>query len=292
MSIVFVTSLILTVVGFVDLYVLADRTEDYSPWTIKPPLSAAFLGAGFAAGFVLFFLSSRDRSWARARIAITTVWEFTLLTLIATLLHLDKFHLDKGNAAARAAAWLWLIVYIAFPAVVGVLIVVQMRTPGSDPPVTRPLPRPLAAALIVQGAAMLATGIALFVTPTRMGRSWPWPLTPLTARAIGAWFIALGIAAFHATLERDLPRLRPAAITYLAFALLQFSALMRFRDDVRWDSGWSWVYLTWLASIAIVGAYGTSVARGDRSRVLDLTTTTRAPRRAVPDRGSRADAPL
>ncbi len=290
MRVVFYASLILTFIGFVDLYVSATRTADYSPWTIIPALTAAFLGAGFGAGFVLFLLAIRERAWVRMRIVLLTVWEFTVFMLIATLLHRDKFHLDAGTGVGRAAAWMWLIVYIAFPLVVGVLLVVQERTPGVDPPVTRPLPRTLTAALIAQGTVMLATGIALFVSPTRMARSWPWPLTPLTARAIGAWFLALGIAAFHAILERDLPRLRPAAITYFAFAILEFSAVLRFRDDMDWDSGWSWVYLAWLASIAIVGAYGVFLARADRPSTLDLTAT-EEPRHVVPDRGSRARAP-
>jgi hypothetical protein len=287
MRVVFFASLILTFIGFVNLYVFANRTEDFSPWTIKPALSAAFLGAGFGAGFVLFLVAMRERSWVRTRIVIVTVWEFTVFMLIATLLHRDKFHLHAGTGVGRVAAWLWLIVYIAFPIVVGVLLVLQERTPGTDPPVTRPLPRTLMAALVVQGTLMVATGTALFVAPTRMARSWPWPLTPLTARAIGAWFLALGIAAFHAILERDLPRLRPAAITYLAFALLQFSAVLRFRDDFHLD-GWGWVYLAWLASVAIVGAYGTFVARSQTVRTLDLTSAER--RRVAPDRRTRARA--
>ncbi len=191
----------------------------------------------------------------------------------------------------RVAAWLWLIVYLAFPTVVGVLLIFQARSPGVDPPVTRPLPRPLIAALCAQGTLMLATGTALFLAPTRMGRSWPWPLTPLTGRAIAAWFLALGIAAFHAILERDLPRLRPAAITYIAFAVLEFAAVLIWRTDVRWDSGWSWVYVAWLASIAAVGGYGAFVSRSPRrsrsTDTLDLTAADldqRAPARAVRDR--------
>src|SRR5262249_51842899 len=145
--------------------------------------------------------------------------------------------------SARAAAWLWLIVYIAFPTVVAVLLVVQERTRGDDPAVTRPVPRVLAGALFAQGVVLLATGVALWISPARMARSWPWALSPLTSRAIGGWCLALGIAAFHAIAERDLPRLRPAAITYLAFAILELTAVIRFRDDVRWESGWTWVYV-------------------------------------------------
>ena len=38
--------------GFL-LFVLADQTDETFSWTIKPPLTAAFLGASYWAAFVL-----------------------------------------------------------------------------------------------------------------------------------------------------------------------------------------------------------------------------------------------
>jgi hypothetical protein len=285
-------SLALTAIAFVDLFVGAGRTADNAPWTVNPPLTAAFLGAGFGAGFVLFLLAARERVWVNARVAIVTVWEFTVVILIATLMHDDKFHLDAGSGLARAAAWLWLAVYILFPVVVGVLIVVQERTPGTDPPVTRPLPPLLNVALALQGLVMVGIGLALFAKPLRMNEWWPWTLTPLTARAIAAWFLALGVAAFQAILERDLPRLRIAAVTYLVFAILQYLAVARYRDDVDWDSGWSWAYLAWVAFIGIVAVYGV-VASQPRARAdgrgIDLTASSgRDQLPSAPARRSRA----
>jgi hypothetical protein len=293
MRVVAYVSLALTAIAFVDLYIAADQTADRAPWTINPPLSAAFLGAGYGAGFVLFLQTIRERLWVRSRIAFVTVWEFTVFILIATLMHDDKFHLDAGSTMGRVAAWLWVAVYIGFPTVVGVLIVIQETTRGNDPPVTRPLPKWLVAALVAQGAVMLAVGIALFVKPLRMNEWWPWTLTPLTARTIGAWFLALGIASLHAILERDLPRLRPAAITYVAFGILQFTAVLRWREDIDWDSGWSWVYVGWLASVALVGLYGVIASRPSPAATSSVDLTRDQPRETAPvarDRGSRARA--
>ena len=36
---------------------------------------------------------------------------------------------------------------------------------------------------------------------------WPWRLTPLSAQVIGAWLVALAVAAALAIWERDLNRL-------------------------------------------------------------------------------------
>ena len=260
LKVVAYVSLALTAVAFVNLYLFADHTDDYGPWTITPPMSAAFLGAGYGAGFVLFLVALRDHNWARARIGVITVWFFTVFILVATLMHNDRFHLTDGPLAARVAGWSWLIVYIAFPAVVAVLIIMQIRSRGGDPPVTRPMSRLLVVALAVQGAVLLATGVALWAVPLRMSDAWPWALTPLTGRAIGSWALALGFAALYAITERDLPRLRPAAITYFVFAVLELSALARFADDVRWDNGWTYVYIVVLLSIGALGYYGLSNA--------------------------------
>ena len=43
---------VLTTFATVTLYVLSDRTEQLFAWTIQPPVTAAFLGAGYAAGLI------------------------------------------------------------------------------------------------------------------------------------------------------------------------------------------------------------------------------------------------
>ncbi len=42
------------------VYLLSEKTGVYFSWTINPPLSAAFLGAGYLASFLLEFLSARE----------------------------------------------------------------------------------------------------------------------------------------------------------------------------------------------------------------------------------------
>ena len=42
----YVAGCFVLIAGF-QLFVLTDRTEDFFAWTIDPPLTAAFLGAGY-----------------------------------------------------------------------------------------------------------------------------------------------------------------------------------------------------------------------------------------------------
>ena len=46
----------LTALAVGALFVLSDNTAETFAWTIKPSITAAFLGAGYAAGFVLVAL--------------------------------------------------------------------------------------------------------------------------------------------------------------------------------------------------------------------------------------------
>src|SRR3954462_2049879 len=122
---------VLTALAVGALYVLAERTDDYFAWTIQPALTAAFLGAGYAAGFVLVVLSLRDPVWAHSRVAVLTILVFVVLTTVATLIHIDRFHFmvefaDSG-CVAEAAAWSWLAVYIIVPLLLLTLLLPQER---------------------------------------------------------------------------------------------------------------------------------------------------------------------
>src|SRR5829696_9210561 len=48
---------VLTALATIALFVLAENTKETFAWTIEPPLTAAFIGAGYGAGFVLVGLS-------------------------------------------------------------------------------------------------------------------------------------------------------------------------------------------------------------------------------------------
>ena len=270
----------LTALATNQLFVLSDHTDAWFAWTIKPPLTAAFLGGGYGAGFLMVLLALRTHAWAHARVPVVTVLVFSTLTLAATLLHRDRFHFGAAGLIARFAAWFWLGVYIVVPVALVLLAVRQQRMPGPDPERLQPLPRWLAAVLVLQGALMLVVGVVLFVSPAQSTTLWPWPLTPLTARVVAAWLIAFGIASMLALIERDLERLEISAVAYMLFGLLELVALVRYQDSVRWGSVAATVYLVLLITVVPTGAFGlwTSV-RGRRRRAAGATPGVAAPAR-------------
>src|SRR6059058_1539621 len=83
------------------LTVFTDQTDTYFAWTIHPPLTAAFLGAAYWAAVPVELIAARETVWAKARVAVPAIWLFTTLTLVATLVHFDRFHFSSPIASAQ-----------------------------------------------------------------------------------------------------------------------------------------------------------------------------------------------
>ena len=252
-SLLLVAAVLVFLAG-VQLFVFTERTERYFAWTITPPLTAAFLGAAYWSSVAFELLASRARLWANARIAVPAVFVFTTLTLVATLIHRDKFHFGADHElGTRAVTWAWLAVYTVVPVLMAVLWVRQHRAPGGDPPRDHPLPVWLTALVGTQAVVLLVLGTWMFAAPTSAAEVWPWALTELTGRAVAAWLLGLGVAAAHAVWERDVVRLRPAAVAYLGFGVLETWAMLRYADTVDWSSSEGTGLAVFLASTVVTG---------------------------------------
>jgi len=254
--ILYVASFLVLSVGL-SLYFLSEKTDMYFSWTINPPLTAAFLGAGYLASFVTELLAARERIWARARIAVPGVLAFTILTSVVTFIHLEKFHFDSPAFITVAGTWVWLIIYITVPIALGILWALQTRQSGIDPPREATLPAWMRTTLIVQGALMVIFGIAMLLFPEMTIPLWPWKLSALTSRAIGAWGVGIGVIALHAAWENDWNRLWPMFTGYVVYGILQTINLLRYPDVMDWSRFSALAYTVFVLSILLTGAYGT-----------------------------------
>ena len=258
-----VASVLVFIIG-IPLFLLSGQTDRYFAWTISLPLTAAFLGAGYWSSFFIEFVASRERSWANSRVAVPAVFVFTVLTLVATLIHLDLFHLGGRFAViTQIGTWTWMAVYVSVPILLALLWAVQVRLPGGDPPGHAPMSGGIRVAIYLLAAGMLVVGVALFVVPLGAGVLWPWELTPLTGRAVGAWLIGLGVAAADMAWESDWRRVLPVSAMFAVFGALELVVLLRFLGDVDWSVARAWIYLLFLLSMLAVGLYGLYAARED-----------------------------
>ncbi len=242
------------------LFVLSEVTDHYFAWTINPPLTAAFLGASYWASVFFEWGAARARFWSYARISIPTVFVFTVLTLVVTLIHLDKFHFGGDfQPITRVLTWAWLAIYVLVPVLLAILWIRQSRVVGDDFPRERPVPLWLSILVGAQSAVLLVVGVWLFVAPTSI--PWPWDLTALTGRAIGAWLASLSVAAAQIVWEGCLVRLATAARAYTVLGLLQAVALIRYPDQFSWSSVSGVIYVVFLASVLVAGLSSLSLRR-------------------------------
>jgi hypothetical protein len=239
----------------VSLFLLTEQTDVYFAWTIASPMTAAFLGAAYWSSAVLELWAARERAWANARVAVPAVLLFTVLMLVVTLVHAERFHFDAPLLITRLGTWFWLAVYAGVPVILGFFFVLQLQLPHVDPPRHMPLPLWARGIFIVQSAVLFVLGLPLLLVPAAAAPFWPWPLTPLAGRAVGAWLLALSVAGAHVVWENDRRRVRSAAASYLALALLQLVALARYGAELRWAEPNAWLYLAYLLVMLAFGVY-------------------------------------
>jgi hypothetical protein len=248
-------------IGGVQLLILARSTAAYFAWTVQPPLTAGVLGGFFWGALVYGWLCARERIWVRARGMLPAALIVAILTLAATPLSLDLFHLSSTNSLTRLVTYAWLAVSGVVPFALIVLLYLQSRAPGVDGPRGDPLPLWFRLGLDLLGVVGLCTGLALFVAPQAIIPAWGWQLTPLPARLLGAWLMAVGVIAAQAAWENDWERVRWTVIGLTAFGALQIAVLGLFSTDFQWESasgfawivycmlllnlgGWAWVRMT------------------------------------------------
>jgi hypothetical protein len=244
---------VLAAANGVYLYFTPGAANEHYAWSIKLPVNAAFIGAGFLAGTLATGLvllgATRWRSFSTLPPAL---WVLATSLLAATLIHHDLFKWDFPPA------WVWLIVYAGVPVVVPVLVLLQSRvrepTPAADPQLL--VVRGLSA---VCGAVMIVGAAALFVAPVDLGRHWPWPLTPLLARAVAAWYGMVGTMLVSCAFglrrrsEAVIPYATLAAWCLLLLALPWLHSVERSGTDFAvWVAGM--LVLLALATLALVRA--------------------------------------
>ena len=109
-------------------------------------------------------------AWRQARTGLFSIFTFTTLTLVVTLLHLDRFHFGAAEPLPRVAAWAWLAVYLTTPVAFALGLWAQGRQPGVDSPPSGPLPALLRLLFLVQTVVF-----AVFAQHS-WSRPWPRPL--------------------------------------------------------------------------------------------------------------------
>lgn len=240
------------------LYLFSTQTDEYFAWTIKVPLTAAFLGAGYLGAATMLVFTYRTTDWRRVRIVPVIGFTLTVTTTIVTLWHLEPFHFGEGPAVAQVAAWAWVGVYVSIPVLLAAAFVRQERAVGPDAqPADKPLLPLLRAALLVQAVGTTILGLGLILWPGAFDVVWPWPLTPLTAGAVGAWLLTIAAFSLWALREGDWTRFRSGVPGFGVFLALVVVGAIRYSDALDWGTWQPWTFLGALAISVSVFAVAT-----------------------------------
>ncbi|HSL42731.1 MAG TPA: hypothetical protein VK897_04815 [Anaerolineales bacterium] len=237
----------------IELFFLSSQTDLYFAWTIQSTLTAATFGAFYFGAMIFGLLALREKVWAHVRGPAFGLLIFIILTLIATLLHFDRFHFGSGVILARASAWLWMSVYVLLPVAMLVALNRQARLLAADPKRTSRLSGLMRVLLTVHATLSVNAAALLFLAPQAMIPIWPWTLTPLTARALAAWLASFGVVSLQSLIENDWGRLRIMAFGYIGSSLLAMIAAARFADQMNWQSVNGVSYLVYLLVMAVIG---------------------------------------
>ncbi len=251
----------LTLLGFAGLaliagallFIGAEKTDQWFSWTIAPPLTAAALGGLYWGAFALFAAGTTAPDWRAVRPIAYPVLAIAIVLLVVTLIHLERFDMDSVFGI------FWLCAYIAAPPLMVWAILQQRRAPAAAGSGVILLP-PLHAALFAEGGAMLAIGAVMLVAPDSAADFWPWALTPLTSRALGALIGAVGLVAVLAAADREIRLARGFAAAYLIFGALQLLALGIHHGDLGDDGVANGIYVGFAAAIVLTGLYALAIA--------------------------------
>ena len=210
-------------------------------WPIKPPLTALLLGSVYLGGAYFFGRATRAARWHTIKAGFPPVATFATLMGIATILHWDKF------THSNVAFWLWVALYFTTPFLIAGVYLANRRFEDQGAADEVVVPESMARVIGGIGVLAVAMTVFLFVFPQRAIDLWPWTLTPLTARVMGAIF-ALGLAAVGAFTERRWSAYRLMVQVEIVMLVLILAAGVRSAGD--WDPS---NVLTWLFAAGFTG---------------------------------------
>jgi hypothetical protein len=236
------------VVGFVDLYFWPTRTGSNFAWNIQPSLTPMVLASAYAGGAYFFVRAAAAQRWREIKAGFIPVAMFASLLLVATLLHWSRF------IHTHVAFWIWTAVYAVTPFLV---VGAWLANRGQDVPVTPDdvlVPRWARVTVGCVGVLAAATGAFLYLLPSRATSVWPWLLTPLTSRVLGAVFL-LGIAAVGAFREPRWDCYRLMAQVAAVMIGLIVVAVVRAHSDLDGTRPLGWLFVLGFGAVAVAGAY-------------------------------------
>lgn len=223
-------------VAFVLLYLFPGDTKRLFAWTIRPTMTPMVLASAYLGGAYFFIRVLRERHWNVVKTGFLSVALFASLLGVATSQHWDKFNHQ------HVAFWLWAGLYFITPFLVigGWLSNRRFAAPAGGG--ERRLGEVARWIVGLVGLLALVQGIVMFLTPAQVIAIWPWTLTPLTCRVLGAIF-CLGSAGVGVLVDPRWTSVKLMLQVEVIMVALMLIAAVRARAEFDTSRPVTWLML-------------------------------------------------
>ncbi|MDQ6660469.1 MAG: hypothetical protein M3Z24_05835 [Chloroflexota bacterium] len=228
------------------LFVWPNDTDKLFAWTIKPAMTPMMLAAAYLGGIYFFTRAALAKRWHLVNLGFLPVIAFASLLGIATILHWDRFN------HSHISFYTWATLYFTTPFLV---LAVWLRNRTTDRGTIEPseliIPPVIRLFIGIIGLITLVVSLLLFLQPDLMIRQWPWMLTPLTARVVGAMFALPGVVGLGIALEKRWSAAR-IILEAQAFSIVMILiATARAWGDFEQSNAITWLFVGGLSFLLV-----------------------------------------
>ena len=262
-SIVLLSALLIPVLvtAFAVIYVFPDVGADYFAWPMSPLMSSMMLGATYLGGAYFFVVVLHSRQWRHVWLGFLPIAVFAATLGVATLLHWESF------VHGRFGFTVWAGLYFTVPLVLPALWYRNQRRVARSTAQRDPgLPGVSRRAFGALGVVLTIAGVLLFLFPELMIPTWPWPLTPLTARVMAAIYLLPGLVGLSIAADGSWNSARYLLQAQAFSIVLMLVAVYVARADFDWGRPVSWLFAAGLLSILVLIAYTYTKRTSDTAR--------------------------
>ena len=171
---------------------------------------------------------------------------FAALLGATTFVHWDRF------THGHVAFWVWTALYVVAPFLVAGVWLANRRTASRPEPDELRLGAWTRRAFIASGVVSVSLGVVLVLVPGQVSYVWPWAITSLTGRVVGA-VLCLGVAAFVVLRDDRYSSVVRLVEVAMVMAALVAVAVLRARDQIAWHRSLAWAMVAGLALVLVGG---------------------------------------
>ena len=234
--------------AFVVLYLFPGDTKRLFAWTINPTMTPMMLASAYLGGAYFFIRVLREPRWNVVKTGFVCVALFASLLGVATILHWDKFN------HRHVAFWLWTGLYFTAPFLVTGAWLANRRYAAPAGADERRLGGTARSIVAATGTIALVQGIVMFLAPSRMIAIWPWTLTPLTCRVVGAIF-CLGSAGIVVLVDPRWTTLKLMLQVEVLMVTLTLVGAVRARAEFDPSRALTWLLLSGFIAVLLGSVY-------------------------------------